>query len=148
MGTRALFPNPDCTAEVNRSPSRPAPEGSDGCRAGGGGAAPAQHRAERGTRTRQHGGGAGTALEGAAQAGAGAEQSREPAGGLMGSVTLRSHRPRLGTSTGALSLTRAPPTGTRAVSQEIRQRCAIIELLLPARGYLWLRACNSKRYGL
>lgn len=54
----------------------------------------------------------------------------------MGSVTLRSHRPRLGTSTGALSLTRAPPTGTRAVSQEIRQRCAIIELLLPARGYL------------
>lgn len=37
MGTRALFPNPDCTAEVNRSPSRPAPEGSDGCRAGGGG---------------------------------------------------------------------------------------------------------------
>lgn len=74
MGTRALFPNPDCTAEVNRSPSRPAPEGSDGCRGGGGGAAPAQHRAERGTRTREHGGGAGTALEGAAQAGAGAEQ--------------------------------------------------------------------------
>lgn len=28
MGTRAPFPNPDCRAEV----SRPAPEGSDGCR--------------------------------------------------------------------------------------------------------------------
>lgn len=46
------------------------------------------------------------------------EQSGEPASGSMGSATLRSHRPRLGSSTGAP--TRAPPTGTRAVSHTIR----------------------------